>query len=141
MAAVRHPSKSPAQTLILPRANHVADMEIIQKHFYEGYNRLIIRAMDLERRELGPVPDAPVTPSGSSFLPRPLLTGLLDQSPLDVRCRSVSFQHPLSVPRPSTASAVPHAGSDAWGAKSLMRRNTVEGLNQEGTSLRFIACL
>jgi len=126
---------------MLPRANHVADMEIIQKHFYEGYNRLLIRAIDLERRELGPVPDAPVTPFGSSSLPRPLLTGLLDQPPLNVRHRSVSFQHPLSVPRPSTASAVPRADSNAWGAKPLMRRNTVEGLNQEGTSLQSVACL
>ncbi|KAL2259717.1 hypothetical protein VTK26DRAFT_6508 [Humicola hyalothermophila] len=77
---------------------HGGSFEIVQKHFYEGYNRLLFRALDLERKEFADHKPRPPRPS----------------QPDHRRKRSVSFQHTLpgpsyiDIPRPSTAQPVYH---------------------------------
>lgn len=45
---------------------HGGSFQLLEKHFYQGYNRILFRALELERREFD-------SPSGSDYCPSPRL--------------------------------------------------------------------
>ncbi len=120
-----------------PHTNRCTDFEPIQRHFYQGYNRLLFRALELQRRELGlhpsvnnstavlPVPEHPYPqPNGHKIAQQP---GLRKQP-------SVTFQTLSPVQSPATT---PRSGNTMQIAsperRPLGRRNTIQGIDQEGT--------
>lgn len=110
------------------------DFGPIQKHFYEGYNRLLFRALELQRREIG------LPPGKESLISAPLaqqacpqLNGhrVIQASPKQQP--SVSFQSASPV---QSRATTPRAGGTVHATcpetRHLTRRNTIQGISQEG---------
>jgi hypothetical protein len=134
---------------------HGGSFQLLEKHFYQGYNRILFRALELERREFD-------SPSGSDYCPSPRLVcddmgdlmveGKMKEEGGAVPQRSISFEEHardevvpvLQLEPPSPEKG---AGPDAKTAVSrpaspekrmtvpavgpgpeLMRRNTAPGL-------------
>ncbi|KAK0741402.1 hypothetical protein B0T18DRAFT_432514 [Schizothecium vesticola] len=74
---------------------HGGSFQLLEKHFYQGYNRILFRALELERREFD-------SPSGSDYCPSPRLVcddmgdlmveGKMKEEAAAVPQRSISFE-------------------------------------------------
>ncbi|KAH6844921.1 hypothetical protein B0I37DRAFT_171532 [Chaetomium sp. MPI-CAGE-AT-0009] len=111
---------------------HGGNIDQIQSHFYEGYNRLLLRAVELQRQEHGLL-----SGGGSSISApptgRPYQLSTSDKAvPASPRQQSISFQATSSVQSPATT---PRANGTPQPThlqrRSLERRNTVQGIKQE----------
>ncbi|KAK4144250.1 uncharacterized protein C8A04DRAFT_36715 [Dichotomopilus funicola] len=118
---------------------HGGDFEPIQRHFYEGYNRLLLRALELQRRESGLLSNreslisaAPIREQQPYQQPNSYASAQATATPS--RQPSVSFQtipasqSPATTPRPVANS---HAAA-RLDRQPLERRNTIPGIKQEG---------
>jgi hypothetical protein len=115
-----------------------ADIDELQSHFYEGYNRLLLRALELQRQEHDLVPgranSTSATPTGR---PHQLSTShkVVPASP---RQHSVSFQPTLSAHSPAATPRANRAAHSTYlQRRSLERRNTIQGIRQEGENARM----
>ncbi|KAH6631202.1 hypothetical protein B0J18DRAFT_124891 [Chaetomium sp. MPI-SDFR-AT-0129] len=117
---------------------HGGDFEPIQRHFYEGYNRLLLRALELQRRESGLLSNreslisaAPIREQQPYQQPNSYASAQATATPS--RQPSVSFQtipasqSPATTPRPVATS---HAAA-RLDRQPLERRNTIPGIKQE----------
>ncbi|AEO55835.1 hypothetical protein MYCTH_2300069 [Thermothelomyces thermophilus ATCC 42464] len=119
---------------------HGGNFDLLQRHFYQGYNRLLSRALELQWREMGlqssrdslisvasveqPCPQlarhAATTTNNTGMRARP-------------RQHSISFQSVSSVQSPaSTTRGYGETRTPGFQRRSLERRNTIQGIRQEG---------
>ncbi|KAK4233262.1 hypothetical protein C8A03DRAFT_39043, partial [Achaetomium macrosporum] len=108
---------------------HGGNFDILQKHFYAGYNRLLVRALELQRRELGLLQDgdSPIPLPSVQSTPRRPLNGYSALQRSLHRQPSVSFDTcPTPTPR---LTGVAHAGDPE--RRPLGRRNTIQGIRPE----------
>ncbi|KAK4151401.1 hypothetical protein C8A00DRAFT_45369 [Chaetomidium leptoderma] len=111
---------------------HGGNFDPLQRNFYEGYNRLLFRALELQRRELGSLSDSRGGLLSTIAAVPQQLNGpkALQASPK--QHQSVSFQSTLPAQPPAPA---PRANGTAHPAYSerrpLGRRNTIQGIKQE----------
>lgn len=146
---------------------HGGSFQLLEKHFYQGYNRILFRALELERREFD-------SPSGSDYCPSPRLVcddmgdlrveGKMEaEKGVVVPQRTISFEEKArdeAVPVLQLEPPSPEKGAEPEAKKAvsrpaspekrtvvtvpgpgpeLMRRNTAPGLT--GKSFRsFICC-
>ncbi|AEO62184.1 uncharacterized protein THITE_2106066 [Thermothielavioides terrestris NRRL 8126] len=117
---------------------HGGELDILQTHFYEGYNRLLFRALELQRRELGLLQDRDSLILDSALQQRhqqPTEDGVLQTSPK--QHQSVSFQKPLPLCRSaSTLRSTAAVQGASWERRVPGRRNTIQGIRQEGARAR-----
>ncbi|KAL2019172.1 hypothetical protein VTK56DRAFT_10044 [Thermocarpiscus australiensis] len=109
---------------------HGGSFDILQRHFYEGYNRLLFRALELEQREFGLLPED--SHMMSSAPPNHPQQGEMSR-PSSKQHQSVSFQNTLKAPSMDSPprTTIPRASfSDR---RPLTRRNTILGIRQEDT--------
>ena len=126
---------------------HIADgtgFDIVQKHFYEGYNRLLFRALDLERRECGSLParSNQMSTLYAQEEQQQLPNGLRGCRPSPKRRQSVSFQHTLPTPPPTAVPRPTPVQTPYLDQRPLARRNTIQGIRQEGERLftAYLCC-
>ncbi|KAH6649679.1 hypothetical protein F5144DRAFT_616778 [Chaetomium tenue] len=111
---------------------HGGNIDQLQSHFYEGYNRLLLRALELQRQEHGPAPgrgnSVSATPTGRPHQ----LPASQRVMPATPRQHSVSFHPTLSAQSPAaTPRATGTPQSTYLQPRSLERRNTIQGIKQE----------
>ncbi|KXX76136.1 hypothetical protein MMYC01_207216, partial [Madurella mycetomatis] len=112
---------------------HGGTFDILQKHFYEGYNRLLLRALELERQEFG-LPDRDNVNSAASALSRQRRPHNETREPAATSLRqrqSISFQSTQPAPRTVAAVWAPAALDTSSERRPLARRNTIQGIKQE----------
>ncbi|KAK4121004.1 hypothetical protein N657DRAFT_673782 [Parathielavia appendiculata] len=113
---------------------HGGSVDLLQQNFYEGYNRLLLRALELQRRELG-------LSTGENLSSNAPTRGQLPyRQQEDVQAspkqhQSVWFQN-ISLAIHSAARIPRSNGMDHAAAserRPLGRRNTIQGIRQEGS--------
>ncbi|KAL2265935.1 hypothetical protein VTJ83DRAFT_5287 [Remersonia thermophila] len=107
------------------------DINLLQKHFYEGYNRLLLRALDLQRQELGSLPGGNEPPQVK--IPEVQINGFLPGNSTLQPPSSITLGSPAVRPK-SASNATRSSGivfADQLGARSFVRRNTIQGTRQE----------
>ncbi|KAK3301453.1 uncharacterized protein B0H64DRAFT_38941 [Chaetomium fimeti] len=111
---------------------HGGNIDQLQSHFYEGYNRLLLRAVELQRQEHGLLSGQGSLISAAPMgRPYQLLTSN-KTVPASPRQHSVSFQATLSVPSPATTPRANGTPQPTYPQRrSLERRNTIQGIKQE----------
>ncbi|KAK0728878.1 hypothetical protein B0T26DRAFT_699566 [Lasiosphaeria miniovina] len=120
---------------------HGGSFELLQQHFYDGYNRIIFRALQLESPGFGlpsqpaildavvPKDTAPRVHTGPRVHPAPRVP-----SQEEVRAaepglqRTVSFGRSVTIPATLLDSASRNSVSSS---PALVRRNTVQGIVEE----------
>jgi hypothetical protein len=110
--------------------------ELLQRHFYEGYNRILFRALELERREFDSPPYAASV--NEDYEEEAEAT---EQRPNTQHSVSVSFESPLALPElppiqlpplPPLSPAKPKKESTLNVNRGTpVRRNTTQGVEGE----------
>ncbi|GAB1313741.1 hypothetical protein MFIFM68171_03951 [Madurella fahalii] len=114
---------------------HGGTFDVLQKHFYEGYNRLLLRALELEKREFGLPDRGTVNPTAAALPPQQHThTEILEPAAASPRQhRSISFQSTLPARGGTVAAAwTPATLATDPERRPLARRNTIQGIKQEG---------
>ena len=124
-----------------PHAVQFVDFDLLQRNFYQGYNRLLFRALELQRRELGLPPGAKsLTPAHPVHHAYPQTNGHKIIQPTLKKQPSVSFRSTSPVQSPDTT---PRGGGSVHvpspERRHLGRRNTIQGIRQEGMIFLFSA--
>ncbi|KAL2171293.1 hypothetical protein VTG60DRAFT_3180 [Thermothelomyces hinnuleus] len=118
---------------------HGGNFDLLQRHFYQGYNRLLSRALELQWREMGLQSSRDSLISVASVeQPCPQLAGHAATTTNNTGMRasprqhSISFQSVSSVQSPaSTTRGYGEARTTGFQRRPLERRNTIQGIRQE----------
>lgn len=102
--------------------------DLLHRHFYEGYNRILFRALELERREFDSPPYAASLADGSAAT---------EMEPEPEPQLSVTFESPIALPplpplSPSQTRSPARRGPEA--RPQPVRRNTTQGILDHGRS-------
>lgn len=149
MEAVGHGPRIDPTSLIVPEINprltddalslDTEGFDVLQRHFYEGYDRLLLRAVELERLEFGLPPDrgslTAVGNPGGARQPLQHQRRPVSNSRRPKAQQAVTFSPMLPVPPPVPTSPLSALQSASSGGRPLARRNTIQGIKQEGTYL------
>lgn len=112
--------------------------EKLQRHFYAGYNNLLLKALQLEQREFGPdLSDSDQPPASKAPLalpqqtrPQRPTTGHRQQPSIHVSFPSTMPTTPSTLPRSNHSSQI--TNSVPSHPQPLSRRNTIQGIKEEG---------
>ncbi|KAK5655620.1 hypothetical protein OQA88_5551 [Cercophora sp. LCS_1] len=114
------------QLRIVKEVNRLSggSFELLQRHFYEGYNRILFRALELERREFDSPPYA-----ASVADPEPAASESQGATEETHHQLSVSFDSPVALP-PLPPMGSPKR-SPVAPRRYLTRRNTAQGIAEK----------
>lgn len=112
--------------VIAGSAHQILGFELLQRHFYEGYNRILFRALELERREFDSPPYAASLADGAAAVE-------MESEPQ----LSVTFESPVALPplpplSPSQSRSPARRGPER--RPLPIRRNTTQGISERGRS-------
>ncbi|KAL1839091.1 hypothetical protein VTJ49DRAFT_1859 [Mycothermus thermophilus] len=107
------------------------DINLLQKHFYEGYNRLLHRALDLQRQELGSLPGGSGPPQVT--IPEVQINGFQPgyntlQPPSSILLSNTTIR-PKSASNATRSNGIIFA--DQLAQRPFPRRNTIQGTREE----------
>ncbi|KAK1750131.1 hypothetical protein QBC47DRAFT_394656 [Echria macrotheca] len=107
--------------------------EMLGSHFYEGYNRILLRALELERREFDSPPYAASLVDGASYSQSHMGKGPEEE---EASKMSITFGSPERLPVLPRDQGRDGGVNGGGGRGVPVRRNTTQGISEPDNSMR-----